>query len=51
MELDKTCTVSVQRDETVRFDIPMKNIVEPVRIAAEVEIVYGKQAEVGSDDW
>lgn len=47
MESDNSCTVSVQRDEIVRFDIPIKNIAEPTRIAAEVAVVYGKQIEVG----
>ena len=46
MEQDKSCTVSVQRDEIVRFDIPVQNITEPVQFAAEVEIAFGKQAEV-----
>jgi len=47
MESNKTCTVSVRQEENVRFDIPVKNIVSPLRVTAEVEIVYGKQAEVG----
>lgn len=46
MEPAKTCTVSVRNNESVRFDIPMKNIVAPLRITAEVAIVHGKQAEV-----
>ena len=46
MEPAGTFTVSVRRDEDVRFVIPVKNISEPLRIVAEVAIVHGKGAEV-----
>jgi hypothetical protein len=47
MASDKTCTVSVRRDEGVRFDIPLKNVSAPLRITAAVDIMHGQQAEVG----
>ncbi len=41
-----TFTAGVRHDEDVRFVIPVENVIEPLRITAEVAVVYGKQAEV-----
>lgn len=46
MEPAKSLTVDVRRGESVRFHIPVKNVVESLRISAEVAIVHGEQAEV-----
>ncbi len=47
MEPANTFTISVRRDEDVRLAIPVKNVVDPLRIIADVSVVYGSQAEVG----
>lgn len=46
MESTGTFTASLRRDEDVRISIPVKNISAPLRFAAEVAVVHGKQAEV-----
>ena len=46
METARTFTASVHRDEEVRFVIPVDNIVEPLRVSAEVSVIGGGQADV-----
>ncbi len=46
MQLANTCTVSVRRDETVHFGIPVEIVGAPLRILVEAAIVYGQRAEV-----
>ncbi len=42
----KAFTVSVQGDEATQVAIPVTNLTAPLRIMAEVVVVYGEQAEV-----
>ena len=46
MEPAKAFTVSVGRGEDVRFVISISNVLEPLRIVAEVAVIRGEQAEV-----
>jgi hypothetical protein len=47
METARTMTVSVERDEQVRWTIQVKSVVKPVRIMADVRVIGGGQAQVG----
>jgi hypothetical protein len=46
METAGTLTVSVDRGEEVRWVIPVQNVVQPVRIMADVCVVHAGQAQV-----
>ena len=46
MEPARTLTISADRGEEVRLVIPIRNVVEPLRVSAEVAVVGGTQAEV-----
>ena len=46
METARAFTVSVDHGEEVRLVVPVKNVVEPLRIMADVSVVCGTQAEV-----
>ena len=46
METARTMTVSVEQGEQVRWIIPVKNVVTPMRIMADVRVIGGGQAKV-----
>ncbi len=46
MEPARTLTISAERGEEVRLVIPIRNIVEPLWVSAEVAVVGGTQVEV-----
>ena len=46
MEMARMFTVCVCDDDEVRFVIPVKNVVEPIRVTAEVSVICGEQADV-----
>jgi hypothetical protein len=46
METARTWTVSVGRGEEVRLVVPVKNVMEPLRILSDVRVVGGTRAEV-----
>jgi len=46
MESARMFTASVRRDEDVRFVVPIKNVVKPLKVTADVAVICGGQAEV-----
>ncbi len=46
MESARMCTVGLRPEEDVRFVIPVQNVSQPLRVVADIALVYGEAAEV-----